>query len=65
MAEKLITGKKALRAVLLGTGVVVVTPLLAGIIPALMDLRIITLGTALSAGIAAFVVDLLLNQFIK
>ncbi len=60
---KLIDGKIALRALLLGTGVVVITPFLSGLIPAIFDLKIVTLGTALSAGVAVFVMDLVLKQF--
>lgn len=53
----------SVRSLLLGSGVIIVTPLLAGIIPALADFGVISLGTAISAGIAAFGVDWILGQF--
>lgn len=62
---KLLDGKKALKLLLFGSGVVIITPFLSGFIPSIIDLKVITLGTALSAGIAAFLTDLLLNQFMK
>jgi len=62
---QLITGMLALRSLLLGSGVIIVTPLVAGVVPAIADLGVITVGTALSAGIAAFGVSWVLDQFMK
>ena len=58
-----ITLMGSVRSLLLGSGVIIVTPLLATVIPALADLGVISLGTAVSAGIAAFGVDWVLGQF--
>lgn len=61
-----ISGKQLLHSLLLGAGVVIVTPLLTpGIIPAISDLGVITVGQAVSAGLAAFGVMYLLDQFMK
>ena len=61
MAKMTLMG--AVKSVLLGAGVIIVTPILAGLIPAIADLGVITLGTAVSAGISAFAVDWVLDQF--
>ena len=59
-------GKQALRAVLLGTGVVAITPMLTpSIIPDLFDLQVITLGAVIGAGLVVFGVNWILDQFIK
>lgn len=62
MAQKL-TMMGVLRNLLLGSGIVIATPLLAGFIPAIADLSIITVGQALSAGVSAFGVNWILDQF--
>lgn len=63
MAE--FNAKAIIRPLLLGTGVFILTPMLAGVIPPLADLGIISLGTAASAGIAAFGMTWVLDQFMK
>lgn len=61
-----IDGKSLLRNLLLGTGVVILTPILAGVIPEIMKLgNVITVGQALSAGVAAFVTDWVLDMVFK
>ncbi len=60
-----VTGMLALRFLLLGTGVIIVTPLLSGVIPDIANLGMITVGVAVSAGIAAFGISWVLDQFMK
>ena len=56
--------KKLTRNVLLGATVVVVTPMIT-FIPAIFDLKVVTVGVALTAGLVAYGADYLLDQFIK
>ena len=59
-------GKLALNSVLLGAGVVIVTPLLTpNLIPEIYNLGVITVGQAISAGLAAYGTSWLLDQFMK
>lgn len=62
----MVSGKEIIHSLLLGAGVVIVTPMLTpNLIPALADLGVITVGQILSAGAAAFGVMWLLDQFMK
>lgn len=62
----MISGKELVHSLLLGAAVVIVTPLLTpGVIPEISNLGVITVGQALSAGIAAFGAVYLLDQFMK
>ena len=59
---KMPTMKEMGRLLLLGTGVVILTPILAGVIPPIFALgTVITIGQALSAGVAAFVTEWVLT----
>ena len=62
--------------VLMGSGVIILTPIIAGfasgiemlsfeIVPSLMGSSALTVGTALSAGIAAFVMDLAITKWLR
>lgn len=56
--------KDILNNVLLGAGVVIVTPLLTpGLIPEIYSLGVITVGQAISAGAAAWGTMYLLDKF--
>ena len=57
-------GKTWLKRIVLGSGVVVLTPIISNFgIPKIIDLGVITGGTALAAGIAAFVTQWAIEYF--
>lgn len=59
-------GQIALNNVLMGAGVVIITPLLTpNLIPEIFSLGVITVGQALSAGLAAYATSWLMDQFMK
>ena len=62
-----INKKKLLGSLLLGTGVIIATPLLSGIIPAIVDIPVlgISIGAAISAGTAAFLLDMGINRLLN
>lgn len=63
---KLPKGKQMGRLLLLGTGVVILTPMIAQVIPPIFELgEIISVGVALSAGVAAFVTEWVLGAVLK
>lgn len=60
---KQITQKDFINATILGSIVVVGTPIIAGFIPAGPQFLGLALGTAISAGIAVLAADLILKAF--
>lgn len=71
MAKKKIDAKEVGLMVLLGSGVIILTPILAGVVKdiALFSWEIIpgviSIGTALSAGISALLMDLGITAWLR
>ena len=71
MAQNIPDGREAGRLVLLGGGVVFLTPLVNGFVSTIGFLQTqipalnITVGTALSAGVAAFAMEWAISRFMK
>jgi hypothetical protein len=63
----MITKKEAISSLLVGAAVIIVTPMLGAIVPAIFEIPVvkISLGALLSAGVVAYAASMLTAKYVN